>query len=55
MNDKCLDREGYSLAAGYALGLINLAKGAKNPYIKELNLEERLIHFVEGGKLMEPL
>jgi len=28
VSDKCLDREGYSLAAGFALGLVNLGKGA---------------------------
>jgi len=27
-NDKVIDREGYSLAAGIALGLINLGKGS---------------------------
>lgn len=27
-NDKAIDREGYSLAAGIALGLINLGKGS---------------------------
>ena len=54
LNDKCLDRDGYSLAAGYALGLINLAKGSLNPNIKDLELEERLIRFIEGGKPLEP-
>ena len=28
VSEKCLDREGYSLAAGFALGLINLSKGS---------------------------
>lgn len=50
-----MDRDCYSLASGYALGLINLCKGADGPYIKDLNLEQRLIRFVEGGKVMEPL
>ena len=54
INDKCLDRDCYSLAAGFALGLINLRKGTKNPVIKDLNIEERLIRFIEGGKILEP-
>lgn len=52
VSDKCLDREGYSLAAGFALGLVNLGKGAKHHTIKDLQLEERLIRFIEGGKIM---
>ena len=55
ISDKCLDRDGYSLASGFALGLINLCKGTKNPSIKDLDLDERLIRFVEGGKPMDPL
>jgi anaphase-promoting complex subunit 1 len=54
ISDKCVDRDCYSLAAGYALGLINIGKGSKNPNIKDLMLEERLIRFIEGGKIMEP-
>ena len=54
LSDKCLDRDGYSLAAGFALGLINLCKGTNNPAIKDLELDERLIRFVEGGKPMDP-
>ncbi|KAL4431853.1 hypothetical protein ABPG74_012665 [Tetrahymena malaccensis] len=54
LSDKCLDREGYSLAAGFSLGLINLGKGAQHTNIKDLELEERLIRFIEGGKIMDP-
>lgn len=54
LNDKCLDRDGYSLAAGYALGLINLGKGGGGSNVKDLDLEERLVRFVEGGKPMDP-
>ena len=44
--DKCLDREGYSLAAGWALGMICLGvKGAKDGF-RDLRLEERLIRFI---------
>ena len=54
VNDKCLDRDGYSLAAGYSLGLINIGRGSNNSNIKDLDLDERLIRFVEGGKPMDP-
>ena len=53
-SDKSLDRDGYSLASGYALGLINLAKGSSAPSVKDLDLDARLIRFIEGGKVMEP-
>lgn len=43
-NDKVIDREGYSLAAGIALGLINLGKGSV--WRRELQLVDRLIRFV---------
>lgn len=53
VNDKHLERDGYSLAAGIALGLMNLCKGAQDPSIRDLNLEERLIRLIEGGKTEE--
>jgi anaphase-promoting complex subunit 1 len=34
--------------------LVNLGKGANLPSIKDLQLEERLIRFIEGGKIMNP-
>jgi anaphase-promoting complex subunit 1 len=49
-----LDREGYSLAAGFSLGLINLGKGTKHPNINDLDLDSRLVRFIEGGKKMKP-
>jgi anaphase-promoting complex subunit 1 len=52
INDKVTDREGYSLAAGIALGLINLSKG--NVWKRELQIEDRLIRFIQGGKVMSP-
>ena len=51
--DKCLDREGYSLAAGWALGMICLGMGDKKESFRDLQLEQRLICFIEGGKKME--
>lgn len=44
MSDKVVDREGYSLAAGVTLGLINLGKGSV--WKREMQVEERLIRFV---------
>ncbi|CAD8214154.1 unnamed protein product [Paramecium pentaurelia] len=51
-NDKVIDREGYSLAAGIALGLINLGKGSV--WRRELQIVDRLIRFVQGGKVLPP-
>lgn len=34
--------------------MINLCKGTGNPAVKDLDLDERLIRFVEGGKPMDP-
>jgi hypothetical protein len=36
------DREGYALAAGWALGLITLGRGRGAPGLADLRLEERL-------------
>lgn len=52
--DKCLDREGYSLAAGWALGMICLGMKDTKENFRDLQLEERLIRFIEGGKVMDP-
>lgn len=49
-SDKHLERDGYSLAAGIALGLINLKKTAQDPSIVDLDLETRLLRLIEGGK-----
>lgn len=42
------------MAAGFSLGLVNLGKGTNHHNIKDLQLEERLIRFIEGGKIMDP-
>jgi hypothetical protein len=39
---------------GYALGLINLGKGCQMSSIKDLQLDERLLRFIEGGKMLDP-
>lgn len=54
ISDKCLDREGYSLAAGWALGMICLGMKDKKESFRDLQLEERLIRFIEGGKVIDP-
>ena len=50
--DKCIDRQGYALAGGIALGLINLRRGQKIDSLKDLKLDQRLINLIEGGKGM---
>lgn len=55
--DKLVEREGYSFSAGLALGLVNLAAGKQNDakqtqLLVELELEERLVRFVQGGKAL---
>lgn len=51
-SDKCLDREGYSLAAGWALGVICLGMNGTKESLRDLQLEQRLIRFIEGGRTM---
>lgn len=38
------------MAAGFALGLINLGRGNNIPAKNEMNLDERLLNYVNGGK-----
>ena len=42
------DREGYTLAAGFALGLITLGTGSTAPGLQDLELDSRLM-CVEAG------
>jgi anaphase-promoting complex subunit 1 len=45
-------REGYSLAAGVGIGLINLARGSKiapPPGLQDLKVDERLVRYMTGG------
>ena len=44
------DREGYSLAAGLALGFVTLAQGNKASGLSDLRIEDRLRRFMVGGK-----
>ena len=40
----------YSLSAGFSLGLINLGRGNSIPAKNEMNLDELLLNYVNGGK-----
>ena len=50
LSDKAIEREGYALASGFALGLVNLGVGKEMQGLCDLQLDDRLIRFVEGGK-----
>ena len=54
LTNKDIEREGLSLAAGLALGMVNLATGAVTPGLEDLRIDERLIRLFEGGKRMQP-
>lgn len=53
INENNKDRECHSLAAGFALGLINLGKGSHVPSIKNINLDERLFRYIEQGSISD--
>jgi len=54
INDRSVEREVYALSAGMALGFVNLGAGSKlSQVFGDLNIEERLIRFIEGGKTMD--
>jgi len=54
LSDRCMDREVYALCAGFALGLVNINYAEKAIGLSDLQLDERLIRLVEGGKVMDP-
>lgn len=54
LTNKDIEREGLSLAAGLALGMVNLSSGAITPGLEDLRIDERLIRLFEGGKRMQP-
>ena len=54
INDRAVEREVYALSAGMALGLVNLGSGPRlGQLFGDLNIDERLIRFIEGGKIMD--
>lgn len=42
-------QESYALAAGFALGLVLLGKGRAAHNVADLHIEDRLLHFINGG------
>lgn len=52
-NENNENRECHSLAAGFALGLINLNNGSNVPLVKEVKLDEMLFRYIEGGELID--
>ena len=42
----------YALSSGMALGLVNLGAN-KSEAMGDFNIDERLIRYIEGGKLLE--
>ena len=54
LTNKDIEREGLSLAAGFALGMVSLAAGTVTPGLEDLRIDERLIRLFEGGKRMQP-
>ena len=55
-SDKIADREAYVLAAGFALGFVNLGKGKSGATggLQDLKLEERLSQYLLGGLDLYP-
>jgi len=52
-SDRALhDREGYSLAAGFALGCVCLGLGADAPGLADLQLHTWLLRYIHGGPEM---
>ncbi|CAM9631451.1 unnamed protein product, partial [Ectocarpus sp. 12 AP-2014] len=51
-SDRFADREGYALACGLSLGMINLGKGASGGMagVADLKLEQQLYRYMSGGK-----
>jgi len=54
LSNKDIEREGMCLAAGVALGLVNLASANMTPGLEDLRIDERLINMFEGGRRMAP-
>ena len=47
--DSWRDQEGYALAAGIGLGLVNLARGPSTKGLSDMDLEGKLCYFMNGG------
>ncbi|CAK8684094.1 unnamed protein product [Clavelina lepadiformis] len=42
------EREAYSLSSGFALGMVLLGKGDRMPELSDLNISEKLFHYMTG-------
>lgn len=51
--DKIIGRECLSLCAGFSLGLVNLGSGSDITGMVDLKLDERLLRYINGGKVMD--
>eukprot|EP00794_Sanderia_malayensis_P020226 gene20226-22202_t len=51
--DNAVNRESHSLAAGFALGMLMLGKGADSLYLSDLKIAEELHHYIFGGQQRE--
>ena len=49
--DNWRDQEGYALAAGIGLGLVNLGRGPSTTGLADMDLEDRLCYFMNGGSM----
>lgn len=45
-----VDRESYSLAAGFALGNVMLAKGSEELGMNDIGMPDQLLHYMVGGQ-----
>lgn len=41
------------MSAGFALGLVNLGRGNTIPAKNEMNIDELLLNYINGGKKMK--
>lgn len=48
-DDRRQDREGYALAAGLALGMVTLAQGRHAPGLSDMDIEDTLRRYIDGG------
>lgn len=46
--DVCTERESYALSAGFALGMVTLGQGNGMPELSDLNMSDKLFHFMTG-------
>ena len=46
--DVSIEREAYSLSAGFALGMVTLGKGDNLVELSDLNISDKLFHLMTG-------